>query len=202
MLRHAPFVLALTLAAAPGARAATSSETEGESGGFAPAAATSAGTGFGQTGQFVVSMGLTSGQHAFFHKQSGGGWQLGLSPSLDYFLMPRFSVGGLVAYTHASGGAGMTVNASGSNFFKLGGRAGYNLDLTERFSVWPLGGFFLDYTSVNHTSNTNTSLFLYAPFLWHIAPHFFGGLGPSFQLNVTGPATNQIGVDSMIGGWF
>jgi hypothetical protein len=116
--------------------------------------------------------------------------------------MPRLSVGGIVAYTHASGGAGMAVNASGSNFIKVGGRAGYNFDINERFGVWPLGGFFLDVTSVNHTSSTNTTLFLYAPFLWHLAPHFFGGLGPSFQLNVTGPATNQIGVDSMIGGWF
>jgi hypothetical protein len=168
-----------------------------EGGGFAPAAG---GPGFGTTGQFAVSMGATADEHLFFHKQSGGGWQLHLAPALDYFVIPRLSVGGVLAYTHGSGGGG--TNASGSNAIAFAARAGYALDFDDRFGVWPLAGVVVDWFSANHTSTTNTFFSVYAPFLFHVAPHFFVGAGPSFLANLSGPATNQYGIDSLIGGYF
>jgi hypothetical protein len=174
---------------------------EGETNGFAPTS-TSGGTGFGAPGQIVISMGPTTDEHLFFHKQSGGGWQLQLSPALDYFLTARVALGGVVGFRYDSGGAGTGTNADGSTRFTLGGRVSTNFDFTDRFGVWPLGGLFFETTSANHTSTTNTWLELYAPFLFHVAPHFFVGAGPSFQLNLSGPDTNQIGVDSVIAGWF
>ncbi len=171
---------------------------EGEAAGFAPAT-TSGGTGFGAPGQIVISMGPTTDEHVFFHKQSGGGWQLQLSPALDYFLTARVALGGVVGFRYDSTGGG---NGDGSTRFDLGGRVSTNFDFNDRFGVWPLAGLFFERTSATHTSTTNTWLELYAPFLFHLAPHFFVGVGPSFQLNLSGPDTNQIGVDSVIAGWF
>jgi hypothetical protein len=55
---------------------------------------------------------------------------------------------------------------------------------------------------VNNTTSTNTWLTIYVPFLFHLAPHFFVGLGPSAQLHLSGGGGNEWGLDSMLGGWF
>jgi hypothetical protein len=187
-----------------GGTAAAADGTEGTEtagGGFAPAPAAGGGTGFGAQGQFVASMGLSTQEHLFFHKQSGGGWQLGIQPALDYFVVPRLSVGGLVGYVHSSGGAGTGANSNGADVVAVAGRAGFNLDITDKVGFWPLGGLSVQYQSVNHSSSTNTWLNLYAPFLFHPAPHFFVGAGPSFLFNLSGPMANQYGIDSFLGGW-
>ena len=67
-------------------------------------------------------MGATTDEHLFLHKQSGGGWQLQLSPALDYFLTARVAVGGVVGFHYDSGCAGSTT-------FRLGARASTNLDI-------------------------------------------------------------------------
>jgi hypothetical protein len=194
---------ALALLSFGGTAAAVETEGENAGGGFAPAAAPrGATTGFGMPGQFVLSMGFTAGEHLFFHKQSGGGWQLGLQPALDYFIIPRLSVGGLVGYEHDSGGAGMATNGAGRDAVRVGGRVGFNFDFNDLFSVWPLGGLFVSYESANHTSTTNTWIGLFAPLLFHPGTHFFVGAGPSFLLDLSGPMTNQYGIDSFLGGWF
>ncbi len=178
-------ILLLTLGGGSFARA------EGEAAGFAPT--TEAAAGFGGLGQLVLSMGPTADEHLFFHK-GGGSWQLQLAPAADYFIAPHVSVGGIVRYGHASGG-------TGSDTFGLTARAGYAVGINDRFGVWPLVGLAFGHTSVNHSSSSNTSVVLYAPFMFHPAAHFFVGLGPSFRINLSGDS-NQFGIDSMLGGWF
>jgi opacity protein-like surface antigen len=180
--------LLMTLGAGSVARA------EGETAGFAPVAEPAAG--FGGMGQLVLSMGPTTDEHLFFHKD-GGGWQLQLAPAADYFLAAHISVGAIVRYGHTSGGG----NTPGSDTFGLTARAGYAFGINERFGVWPLGGLSVGHSSAGHTSSTSTSVILYAPFMFHPAPHFFVGLGPSFRLKLSGDG-NQFGIDSMLGGWF
>jgi hypothetical protein len=184
------FGLGLTSAAGSVARA------EGDTGGFAPAAETAAA--FGAVGQIALSLGATADEHFFFHK-SGGNWQLQLAPAADTFIAPHLSVGGAVSYRHDSGGG---MNATGTDAFGLAARVGYAFAINERFSVWPLGGLAVDHTSVNHGSSTNTWLTVYAPLLFHPAPHFFAGVGPSFRVNLSGPGGNEFGLDSLLGGWF
>ena len=174
-----------TLATASDARA------EGEAG-FAPV--TEAAAGFGAVGQLVLSMGPTSDEHLFFHK-GGGSWALQLAPAADTFIAPHVSVGGIARYGHDSAG-------TGTDSFGLTARAGYAIGIHDRFGVWPLGGLAVGHSSEIHKSSTNTSLILFAPFMFHPAPHFFAGLGPSFRLNLSGPGGNQFGIDSMLGGWF
>jgi opacity protein-like surface antigen len=190
----------LTMALATRVLVAAPARAEGDAGGFATPA-TAGPTGFGALGQYVISMGATTDEHLFIHGESGGAWQLQLSPALDYFIAPRVSVGGVVGYRHASGGGGGT-NSDGSNRFTLGARAGYDLDINDRFGFWPMAGLYFDRASANHNSVTNTWVGVYAPVLFHVAPHFFAGLGPSLQLNLSGPNGNEFGVDSLIGGWF
>jgi hypothetical protein len=170
-------------------------------GGFAPApaSATDAAGSFGAVGQLVLSLGATADEPFFFHK-SGGAWQLQLAPAADYFLAPRLSVGGVLTYGHASGGAG--TNSLGSDTFRLAARAGYVFAFNDRFGVWPLGGLAVGYASANHASDTNTWLTIYVPALFHPAPHFFVGLGPSAQVHLSGHAGTAWGIDSMLGGWF
>jgi hypothetical protein len=193
-----------SLVAAPPARAASAAETtapaaETASGGFAPTA--EAGGGFGAEGQLALSMGATAGEHFFFHK-SGGAWQLHVAPAADYFVIPHLSVGGVVAYDHASGGGGPGTSGVGSDAFMLEPRAGYSFGINDKFSVWPLGGFALRYLSANHAHQTDTWFTIYLPVLFHPAQHFFVGLGPSVRIHLTGQDNTEWGLDSVLGGWF
>jgi hypothetical protein len=182
------------------ARGATEASTESD--GFAPsAAAAETGPALGAPGQFVLTMGARTGEHALYNKQ-GSAWQLQLQPALDYFLTSRFSVGGIIGYRHATGGAGTGANADGFDVFTVGGRGGANFAINPLFSLWPMAGLFLDYLTVNHNSTTNTWLALMVPVLFHPAPHFFAALGPSYEVNLSGPASNQFGIHTMLGGWF
>ena len=175
----------------------TAAHAEGEPVGFAPVA--EAGAGFGAVGQLALSLGGTADEHFFFHK-SGGAWQLQLAPAADYFIAPRVSVGGVVAFGHDSGGAG--TNSDGVNHYKLAARVGYVFAFNDRFGLWPLGGLAVAHTSVDHGSSTETDLTIYAPFLFYPAPHFFVGAGPSFNIHLAGDGATEWGIDSMLGGWF
>jgi hypothetical protein len=185
---------ALFLAAA--LASATTARAEGETPGFAPVA--DAAGGFGAVGQIVLSLGATADEHFFFHK-SGGAWELQLAPAADYFIAPHISVGGVVAYDHASGGG---ANGAGLDTVRIGARAGYAYAFNDRFGVWPMAGLRFDYAHADHGSNTSTWLPIYVPFMFHPAPHFFVGAGPSVQVHLTGDVSTVWGIDSMLGGWF
>jgi hypothetical protein len=195
-------LLAFALLSAPFARPVSAADdaapAETTSAGFAPAAGAAA---FGGAGQLALSLGATADEHFFFHKTSGA-WQLRIAPAADYFVLQSFSVGGVVAYEHDSGGGGTGTNGLGRDSFSIGARAGYAFAFNDRFGVWPLLGVRLDYTSANHASQTDTWLPIYLPFLFHPAPHFFAGVGPNFQVHLSGHETTVWGIDTVLGGWF
>lgn len=197
--------LALTLAglvflAAP--RAARAQElapptaaTSASSGGTA--SGSPAASGFGVAGAWVISVqSLNAGSATpsfFFAKQASGGSTLFIQPGLDYFIGNGISVGGHVGLGYASGSpASTTVN--------LGARAGFNQGLNEHVSFWPTIG--VD-GSFNHasTSTSTAALEVFAPFLYHAAPHFFLGAGPFLSYLVKGGPDTQYGLDFVIGGW-
>jgi hypothetical protein len=151
--------------------------------------------GFGAPTQWVLSMATAAGSSSFFlHKQSGGGWEVNLQPALDYFITDRISVGGLVGVDHVSGDEGTTTVA-------LGARAGFNLNVVDRITLWPTAGVYVSHTSLPHDSNTASRLAVFAPFLYHAAPHVFVGAGPSFQYGLSGGDYKLYGLDLIIGGW-
>jgi hypothetical protein len=160
-----------------------------------PAFAAAHGGSFGGATQWVLSMATATGSSTFFlHKVSGGSWELNLQPALDYFITDRVSVGGLVGIDHTSGDEGTTTVA-------LGARAGFNLKIADQMGLWPTAGIYVSHVSMPHDSNTATRLAIFAPFLYHPAPHVFVGAGPSFQLGLSGGDYKLYGLDVIIGGW-
>ncbi len=167
--------------------------TSSSGGGFAPAPL--AGARFGVAGEWVLSVESYSAGAAtpsfFFAKQSGGGSTFSIRPALDYFLGSAISVGGAVGIGYAGGNT--TVS--------LGARAGFNMGLTDRVTFWPTAGIDGWYTSGNHASSSGAALGIFAPFLYHAAPHFFLGAGPFLSYLVDGGPSTQYGLDFVIGGW-
>jgi hypothetical protein len=160
------------------------------SGGFAPSAMP--GATFGLSGEWALSVAsYNGGTSLFFAKQASGGSTLFLQPSLDYFLANGISVGGLVGFAY--GGGTTTID--------LGARAGFNQALVDKVSFWPTAGIVGSYQSGNGTSSSTAKLVVLAPFLYHVAPHFFLGAGPFLSYLVKGGPDTQYGVDFVIGGW-
>ena len=171
--------------------AATSAPTGGTASG-SPAA-----SGFGVAGAWVISVQSFNAGSAtpsfFFAKQASGGSTLFVQPGLDYFIGNGISVGGHVGLGYASGSpATTTVN--------LGARAGFNQGLNGHVSFWPTIGVDGSYSHSTGSSST-VALEVFAPFLFHAAPHFFVGAGPFLSYLVKGGPDTEYGLDLVIGGW-
>ena len=154
---------------------------------------------FGSPGQWVVSADL---QLSIIHASSGGATSVLIQPALDYFLAPNFSVGGLISFAH--GGAA----SIGDNTIGFQVRAGYNLKINDTFSFWPrLGlGYFRGTSTFMGMDQSayDIPLQIFAPVLWHVAPHLFIGLGPTLTTDLAATDSKQtfVGVQSTIGGYF
>jgi hypothetical protein len=203
-LTRAAVGLALVLAVATAPRAARAQElapptaaTSAPSGGTASAFPGAAASSFGVAGEWVVSVQSYNAGSAtpsfFFAKQASGGSTLLIQPGLDYFIGNGISVGGVVGFGFTSGSPNTTT-------VTLGARAGFNQGLTEHVSFWPTVGIDGSYIH-NATSNSTAALEVFAPFLYHVAPHFFLGAGPFLSYLVKGGPDTQYGLDFVIGGW-
>ena len=207
LLTRATFGIALALAvlvllAAP--RAARAQElapptaaTSAPSGGTASGSPAAPASSFGVAGAWVVSVQSFNAGSAtpslFFDKQASGGWRLLLQPGLDYFIGNGISVGGVVGFGYTSGSPATTT-------FNLGARAGFNQGLNEHVSFWPTIG--IDGSYIHNTGSSSTAaLEVFAPFLYHAAPHFFLGAGPFLSYLVKGGPDTEYGLDFVIGGW-
>jgi hypothetical protein len=157
--------------------------------------AASPSAGFGAMGQWVLSM-RTTGDNAFvfFHKPSGGDWTLSLHPSIDYFITSSVSLGATFGYTYSPAATGTTV-------LDLGGRAGFNLSINDHIGFWPSAGVGVNVNSTDHNTNTSATFAIFAPFLYHLVPHLFAGVGPSFSVQLNDGNGKVYGVDFILGGW-
>ena len=191
--------LALAVSAAP--RAARAQDLAPPNAAASTPAGTASGSpaasGFGVAGAWVISVQSFNAGSAtpslFFDKQASGGSRLLIQPGLDYFIGNGISVGGVIGFGYTSGTpATTTVN--------LGARAGFNQGLNERVSFWPTIGIDGSYTHAT-TSTSTAALEVFAPFLYHVAPHFFLGAGPFLSYLVKGGPDTQYGLDFVIGGW-
>ena len=152
-----------------------------------------------------------------------------IQPAFDYFSGPGFSEGitALFRYTDSTSGIDITdkiltfgvTAAAGGNFW-LGDRVSFWPKLS--LGVWesrstlsaPMGGS----VSVNgtpfplgpDTKITENAAFvqLFAPFLFHLARHFFVGFGPDAYADLVHSANSIdnrrlfVGASSTVGGWF
>jgi hypothetical protein len=147
---------------------------------------------FGAPGEFVITGDFEGHLH--------NGWELRLHPSLDYFIAPHVSVGGLFGITYDSGNPSQTT-------IDLGVRAGFTLNINEAVTFWPMAGVTFHHfatgstAAASGTSGSRESLDIFAPFLYHLVPHLFVGAGPLFNLSLNGDG-NGYGIQTVVGGWF
>jgi hypothetical protein len=162
---------------------------------------------FGTKGQKAVSSdaGL-SVSNTSVSGVDGSTTTLTLRPAVDWFFAENISLGGFVGvdYTSQTGGS--------SSVISIGPRIGYNLPVSERMSVWPKIGFSLANTTVNtdavggipdqEESNTSGQLNLFVPVMFHPVQHFFLGLGPALDLDLSGEnKATTVAVRLTLGGW-
>lgn len=178
--------------------------------------------GFGSQGQLVLSTDIPLHQSepmlALVHESNSMGGPsstlYAIEPALDYFVAPNVSVGGAIGIVHGNAsqdgvfGGDATVTA-----IEVVARVGYNVVLTDAFSLWPrlsLGYEHISFSSGGaSTSGYVVPLSIFAPVLWHPAQHFFVGLGPLFSTElisktegVSQSKTTDFGIEGTLGGYF
>jgi hypothetical protein len=152
---------------------------------------------FGAAGQLVFSsgfsgeIGYTSGPRDYF--------LVDLQPAADYFLKDNFSLGGSILFR--------TEFQSGDNplLVGLGVRAGYNIPLSGSVSVWPRLGLAVVHSNgegILGGEDTYLEVSVDAPFLVHVAPHFFIGGGPELVTQLRDPTVASLGARAILGGHF
>jgi hypothetical protein len=186
---------------------------------------------FGDTGEMVIN-GALSGSIGRLGHSSGASstTSFGIEPAFDYFSFRNFSQGASAFFRYNDSISGINLENK-SVTFGITGHLAFNLWLGDRVSLWPRlavgvwqsqttyyvppGTFSVSvdgraFSISNGTEIGEDAVFveLYAPFLFHLAPHFFIGFGPQAYADLFHSANNLtnrrmfVGAESTIGGWF
>lgn len=153
---------------------------------------------------------------------NSSGWVLTLAPAADYFVIQGLSIGGQIQYSHAHTSTSSTTPGGGSSstdadLFGIFARVGYNIPIMDLLSWWPKVGIGFVDASLNSGGVSGSAnafdLQIFAPLLLHLAPHFFAGLGPYLQTDLSASASSgghsatdypkqtSYGLMFTIGGW-
>ncbi|MCY1018368.1 hypothetical protein [Pyxidicoccus sp. MSG2] len=163
--------------------------------------ASTGGGSFGNVGQLVISTDA-SGSLGYSTQGSGAGF-IFLEPGADYFIKQNLSVG--------SGLQLRAIFSEGDDpvAFGLNVRAGYNIPLTDKVSVWPkgiislqLGDPLLPFANASLPADVTVILEGYAPFLFHVTDHFFVGGGPRLAFGLGDDVEVAFSVATTLGGYF
>jgi hypothetical protein len=169
---------------------------------------------FGEKGQKAISsdVGLSL-SNTSVSGVSGSSSVLVLRPALDFFVAVSWSVGGFLGVEYASAPGGSSTSVS------IGPRVGYNAELSNRLSIWPKVGLAVARTSQtdegavlpggggvvvgqNSEANTSVQLNLFVPIMFHPVDHFFLGLGPALDQDLSGDSkATVVAVRLASGGW-
>ena len=165
---------------------------------------------FGNPGQFVVGVDVPfqndAAQVALVpsNVSMGGGSStiVAIRPSLDYFVAPNVTVGGMVGYVRGDSTFGG--GASSDTEVIVGVRGGYNLRMTDLVSLW--GRVEVVYAHISGgVTGYLVPLIVNVPVLIHPASHFFLGAGPTFSTELASSSvarTTNYGLQGIIGGYF
>src|SRR6478752_4968380 len=161
---------------------------------------------FGGRGQLaIMGEGGVVFSHTSIKGTSGSATTVVFQPAIDYFVIDHLSLGVFsgVQYERST--------PRSTTVYRIGPRIGYDIPFSDRFSIWPQAGLSFNNTTVKidginggpDVSNSNGALAinLYAPIMFH-ANHYFAGLGPSLDTDVTGDAKNTtVAIRLVLGGW-
>ena len=175
---------------------------------------------FGGPGTLAISNDMNLGFFGSSTSEGGGSsWTFLLAPAADYFVIQGLSLGGQGVYSHlhlSTGGnaaAGTGSTSIDSDTFGIGPRIGYNIPIGDLLSFWPKVALIFSDTATSGASGNTFDIQAYAPLLLHLAPHFFVGLGPQIQTDLTASQSSQgvsnphpakttsYGLYFTIGGW-
>ncbi|MET0390285.1 MAG: hypothetical protein ABW321_30215 [Polyangiales bacterium] len=130
---------------------------------------------------------------------------IAFAPAADYFIIDGFSIGGTLGIDYSN------VRDADTTRFTIGPRVGYNLSFTNMLGIWPKLGFAFAHSSTSvdvddntevSTSNSAIALNLFVPVMFHPVTHFFLGLGPYLDTDLSGDnRVTQYGVKLTVGGW-
>jgi len=170
------------------------------------ASAASAGERFGEKGTISPSGSVTLG---FFGSGSNGS---GFAPAAMFFVADGLAVGGSALLFYNSGGSYSVAS------YGIAPSVGWNAWVRDRLSFFPQISLQVIRTQLISGGDVRTDELqtrIYLPFLLHVTPHFFIGLGPSATIELasrtrgsspfgTGFASNGslVLLNSVIGGWF
>jgi hypothetical protein len=132
-----------------------------------------------------------------------------LAPAADYFLIRNLSLGGFAGVRYTKAGDADSLR------FDIGPRVGYNIPMSDRWSLWPKLGFSYartknateseamdDTTIVRKTTQNALALNLFIPVLFHPVSHFFLGFGPFIDTDLNGDNRATVwGGKLTMGGW-
>jgi hypothetical protein len=142
-------------------------------------------------------------QYVSLSPSSASGTSFLIRPAVDVFLADKLSLGGFAVLSSASVAAGTPMGSSATiTTVGLGPRLGYNVELADRFSIWPKLGFSWASVSGNNASDSQFALVASGHLLYHPVPHFFVGFGPDLAVDLSGKMrSTTLGAAFAIGGW-
>lgn len=164
-------------------------------------------------------MTLTPIGFQYFAVSNNGGsfTAFSLAPAVDYFVIDNLSIGGQVLFGVVGSSPPNNEPGSTTTLYGIAPQIGYNIAFSDSISFWPklFFGFEGNSTSNNGGSGSSGTIGVFAPFLFHIATHFYAGIGPDFstqafvnQSNGAGQSVNNppkvttFGAMGTFGGWF
>ena len=152
-----------------------------------------AANAFGQQGQFVPYGSLSVG---FESQNDLDVINMSLNPGLLYFVTERWAVGGTLKLDLSAGDLDYAT-------FGMGPTVAYNYPLSADFSFFPQAQLYFT-VGGGDIEQDSVGISAFGPFLWHLAEHFFVGVGPDLQLDFHNDAGEKfrLGGRSVVGGWF
>ena len=184
---------------------------------------------FGDAGQVTLNGALSASVgHLGYDSSDVSSTNVSVEPAFDYFASPNFSQGASAFFRYSDGVSSSGVNVDATTIGATG-RIGGNVWLGGRVSFWPrLGvgawrtwlhyaapreGFTVGIDGMTVAIGPSSRLKedavfieLQAPFLFHLAPHFFVGIGPDAYVDVLHSVDSAhnlrrfVGASSTVGG--
>jgi hypothetical protein len=124
-----------------------------------------------------------------------------INPRAHYFVIDHLSIGGEVLFATISAkniekrnGATTETTADAPNALGIMPIIGYDISITDKFSIWPQGGIGLRHAWFTHVNNRppdtdfSENWWFFAadvPFMFHLVPHFSLGVGPGVTVTLS-----------------
>jgi hypothetical protein len=165
---------------------------------------------FGDPGVVVITEENAFAYSSYSGASSTTSWAL--AGGFDWFFARSQSLGLTASYTQASTPIPDSNSSDRRDSVGFGGRYGYSFPITPWLSIYPRASLTYSVSTTEFVVPSSEprvlAAGLYVPALFHLAPHFFAGIGPAFRQDIvhaqdSGPQTRgtSIGASSLIGCW-